>query len=493
MPSPTSGSLVLSIAGQALILFATSVGAAAGQVQLIRTTSGSRGTPQGQGFVMDDPRTVFQAGKDRQVLVLFEWQGAASGHHCQGAWKDPSGRVVFTSTSDVRSRGARFGVYWGLSIPDTVATGTWVLEATVDGEPAGVHAFQILATPADPSTPAPRRALPVAEIYKRGLLATVAVETVNSAGRRLGQALGVFLSPDLVLTTFAVLNDARKVRVGTSDDKRYETAEVVSWNRRGNWAILRVPGAAGQPPDFASTRLGVGDRCYMLELQADGSRSIVEANVLGLSGTGELVISAFGGEATQGAPVFSEYGEGVGVAASDIGAIGADPLDLAAMSVRASGSLRGGRLRGFPPTPGVGAGSRTLEDLARAGEFVGPLVPTPHSVQGIMGTGVQLQGQAKIPVAADQRFQFSRTEKNCIVFITWIPAEKQDATGAFELFNEDNKSVGASDPLKLKLRPGNSLVQYWTISPSGLSPGVYRVDVKLGSDPVWRTFFRITD
>jgi hypothetical protein len=36
-------------------------------------------------------------------------------------------------------------------------------------------------------------------------------------------------------------------------------------------------------------------------------------------------------------------------------------------------------------------------------------------------------------------------------------------------------------------------VQYWTIPLSGLTPAIYRVDVKLGPDPVWRTFFRVTE
>jgi len=195
---------------------------------------------------MEDPRAQFQAGKDRQVLVLFEWQGPTGRHHCEGAWKDPSGRVVFTSTAEVDARTPRFGVYWGLSLPDTVAAGTWVVEATVDGKTAGVHAFQIVAVAPDPSAPPARRALAVAEIYERGLAATLAVEALDAAGTSMGQASGLFVSPDLVLTTFGVINDARKIRIRTGDGRRLETEEVVSWNRRADWAFLHVAGAGGQ-------------------------------------------------------------------------------------------------------------------------------------------------------------------------------------------------------------------------------------------------------
>jgi hypothetical protein len=488
---------ILLSAGAAIL----ASGQSSGRLHVVQSLSGSRGTPQGERFVMEDPRTVFHAGKDRQVLVFFEWQGPSGRHHCEGNWKDPSGRVVFTSAADVDARGPRFGVYWGLSLPDTVTTGNWVLEATVDGEPAGVHAFQILAAPAGTSAPPVRRPLAVADLYQKGLMATLAVEAVDASGSRLDQASGLFVSPDLVLTTFGVLNEARKVRVLAGDGRRFETADVVSWNRRANWAFLRVAGAKGQPIARAPARPEVGDRCYFLETQSDGSRAIVEVSVVGRSGTGDLVISEASMGATVGAPVLNEYGEFVGTTISRLSLPGVSALDIALLGTETGDYARGEpvrgfpslRVRGFPPLPAEGSVSRTLEDLERAGEFVRALARTPHSVNGILGTGVERQGQARIPVATDQRFRFSRAEKSCVIFVTWIPGQKQDSTVAFELFDEDNRHLGGTKPAKAKLRPGESFVQYWTIPLSTLAPGIYRVDVMLGSDPVWRTLFRVTD
>ena len=483
----------------ALVLLLTALAASpaaaqsSGRYHLVRSVSGSRGTPQGQRFVMEDPRTTFHAGQDRQVLVLFEWEGPAGRHHCEGAWKDPSGRVVFTSTGDVDARGPRFAVYWGLSLPDTVATGTWVIEATVDGGPAGVHAFQIIAAPRDPSAPPARRPLSVAEIYQIGLAATLTVEAVDSVGTRLDQASGLFVPPDLVLTTFGVLNEARKVRVLAADGRHFETADVVSWNRRANWAFLRVAGAEGKALDRAPAPPGIGDRCYFLDAQGDGSRAIVEASVTGRSGAGDLVISEVEEGATIGAPVLNEYGEAVGTTTSHLSVVGASVLDLGTIGSETGGYPRGGRVRGFPPAPAQSSASRTLEDLDKDGLFVKALARTPHSVLGILGTGVEHQGKARIPVATDQRFRFSRAEKSCVVFVTWIPALKQDSTAAFELFDENNRRVAGTDPAKVKLRPGESFVHHWTISLPALVPGIYRVDVKLGPDPVWRSFFRVTE
>jgi hypothetical protein len=481
--------LVALLASSAAALAATQ---AAGRVHLVRSTSGSRGAVQGTRFVMEDPRTTFHAGVDRQVLVSFEWQGPPGRHRCEGAWKDPAGRVVYTSTSEVDARGPRFAVYWGLSLPDTVAAGTWVVEAAVDGHPAGVHAFLILAAPPEPSASPPRRALGLAEIYPLGLAATLDVESLDEAGLRLDQASGLLVSPDLVLTTFAVLNNARRVRVLAPDGRRHETEEVVSRSRRGNWALLRVAGAGAPPVSRAPAAPGIGERCFFLEAQGEGSRAVVEATLTGRAANGDLVISDAGFGATLGAPVLDEQGEVVGMLAAPLSVLGASVLDLR-IPGEPGGTGRGGRVRPLPPTPGPGTPPRSLAELAAAGEFVRPLARTAHFVQGILGTGVERQGAAQIPVAQDQRFAFSRREKACVVFVTWSPARKQDSTAAFELFDEDNRKVGESDVTPVKLRPERSFVHYWTIDLPALAPGIYRVDVKLGPDPVWRTFFRVTE
>jgi hypothetical protein len=440
---------------------------------------------------MEDPRTVFHAGQDRQVLVVFEWQGTAGRHRCEGNWKDPSGRVVFTSTNDVEARGPRFGVYWGLSLPDQVATGTWVLETSVDGEPAGVHAFQILAGPADPSASPARRALAVAEIYERGVAQTLTLEALDASGALLATTSGFFVAPDLVSTSFGGINAARKVRLAGAGGRRLETSEVVSWNRRDDWAILRFAGATGQPPPVAEDPPQVGDRCFFLDAQGDGGRVIVETTVVGRSPSGDLSLGELAGETSHGAPVFNEFGEVVAKLAGS-GIPGATVLDLFGLGDRTPRVQdRGTRARPLTPAPAEGAASRTLSDLEQAGVFVRPLARTPHFVSGVMGTGVERQGQ--IPVATDQRFRFSHADGQCVVFVTWVPSQKEDTTLHFELYDEDNRRLAATDPRKARLRSGQSFVQYWEVKLASLKPGLHRVDVVAGSFLVWRTFFRLSE
>jgi hypothetical protein len=141
--------------------------------------------------------------------------------------------------------------------------------------------------------------------------------------------------------------------------------------------------------------------------------------------------------------------------------------------------------------PDPSAASRTLQDLGAAGEFVRPLARTPHFVQGILGTGIGKQGP--VPVATGQRFRFSRSDGTCVVFVTWTPGRKEDTTAVFQLFDEDNHRLGASNAARLKMRTSQSLVQYWKFDLATFKPGIYRVDVVLGTEPVWRTFFRVTD
>jgi hypothetical protein len=466
-----------------------------GHFRLLRSTSGGRGTIDGTRYLIEDPRTVFSAGEDRQVVVFFEWQGPVGLHRCEGTWKDPSGKAVLTSVSEYQARGPRFGLYWTLSLPDTVATGTWVLETRVDGEPAGVHAFQILAGPRGLPEAQSRRPRSLAELYKQGLEATLTLEGLDAGGGRVSLASGLYVAPDLILTPFEAINGARAVRVLAPGGQNLETSDVVSWNRRARWAILRLPGAVGTPADRAPTTPVVGDRCYFIDAQSDGGRVIVEASVLGLSSDGDLMISNFAGSATLGAPVFNEYGEVAGTITSQsvVGATDRDLLDFASMGpgrIPTESYSRGGRVRPLGPIPNAGAASKTLEELDRAGEFVRPLAHTPHFVSGVMGTGIERQ--SGIPVAADQRWRFTRSDGQCVVFVTWHAARNEDTTSQFALFDEDGRHVAASNSGKLKLRAGDYFVQHWKINVAALKPGIYRVDLFAGTDPVWWTFFRVT-
>jgi hypothetical protein len=350
----------------------------------------------------------------------------------------------------------------------------------------------ILAGPADPSAAPARRVLSVAEIYERGLAQTLTLEALDASRAPLAVTSGFFVAPDLVSTSFGGINAVRSVRLVGGDQPHMETSDVVSWNRRDDWAVLRYAGATGRPAPLAADPPRVGDRCFFLDAQADGGRVIVETTVVGRSPDGDFSLGETAGETSHGAPVFNDFGEIVAKLAGS-GIPGATRFDLFGLDADRTRRVqaRGTRARPLTPLPADGAASRTLSELEQAGVFVRRLARVPHFVSGVMGTGIERQG--RIPVATDQRFRFSRADGRCVVFVTWVPSEKEDTNLRFELYDEDNRRLAATEPRKTRMRPGQSFVQYWEVGLTSLKPGLHRVDVVAGSLPVWRTFFRLTE
>jgi len=474
------------VVGDALPLLAQ----AAGRFHLVRSVSGSRGTQDGNRFLIEDPRVAFQAGTDRQVLVLFEWDGPAGMHRCEGRWKDPSGNVAFTSASDIEAAGPRFGVYWGLSIPDTVAAGTWVLEAVIDGQPAGVHAFQVLAE-APPDTAPARRALAINEIYQRGLGSTRTLEVLDAAGARLPTTSGFFLTSDLVSTSFEGINGAHAVRVMSPDGRLLETTAIAGWNVGEDWALLRFPGAKAEPVALTPERPRVGDRAFVLDASGGSGRVIVDTAFIGSTVGGDFRVGSIVSPASLGAPVFNEYGEVV-ASIRGSGVAGGNQTNLylladAGIPVEA----RGSRARAPVSAGDAAPASRSLAELDAAGVFVRPLVRSTHAVDGVIDSKVHEKGE--MPLFHERRTRFSRKDTECVVTVRWLPLDKEDTTGHFELYDATNRHLDATEPVRLKLRRGKLFAQYWKIPLAPLPPGLYRVDLVAGSNTVWRSFFYLAD
>jgi hypothetical protein len=169
---------------------------------------------EGRRFVIEDPRTTFFASEDRQVVVHFEWEGAAGVHEYEARWKDPSGTVVLISPFKQTSNTARFGVYWSLVLAQNTPPGLWAVEATVDGQSAGVHTFTIKASRdgAEVSQPT-RRPLSQADLYAAAQQATLGIEAVNAKGDRLTVGAGFLVGDGLVATAFQAIECATRVRI----------------------------------------------------------------------------------------------------------------------------------------------------------------------------------------------------------------------------------------------------------------------------------------
>jgi hypothetical protein len=92
-----------------------------------------------------------------------------------------------------------------------------------------------------------------------------------------------------------------------------------------------------------------------------------------------------------------------------------------------------------------------------------------------------------------KKYEFSRSDGHAAVLLSLDPTRKQKVATTISVFDLDNKAVSQSAP-DVSSTPGGKLVFLSKALDIGkLEAGVYRLDVVMNGNPVWRTFFRITD
>jgi len=463
--------------------------AAESGARLVRSTSGTRGVQQGSRYVIEEPRTVFSPEKDRQVVVYFEWEARPGLHHCEARWKDPTGRAVLVSPIDYQAPTRRFGIYWTMALPEGAARGLWAVESLVDGQPAGTHTFEVGTGAAVAAAPV-RPILSSAEIYKRAVASMARVEAVGSAGELLAQGPAVALDADHVIVGFSAIESANALRVRLPGGRLLETMDLAGWNRRQGWAVVPAAahGLAVLPRSTAP--MTIGDGVFVLHTSEDGSHIITEANIVGQE-QGAPERFRVGAPIATGSPLLDDRGDLVGLAFGG----GTDESLGPAMMTTGLGAVRipfGNLVLPAHRLPTASAARNTLADLARRGEFMAPLAAGKrHVISGVFAGRIERGGVVPVPV--DQKFVFSRRERQASVFVQWDPKERKDVLTWFEVYDADYKKIGQGEPTKLKMRAGQLFFSSWTFNIGGLPPATYRVDMILDGAPVWRGFVRVTE
>ena len=474
--------------------------AAESAFRMVRSISGSKVVDNGGRYSIEDPRSVFYVPGDKEVDVYFTWEGPLGPHHFEGLWKKPDGKLLMISDFDYKADQARFGGYFRMLLGETPPTGVWTLEARIDGEMVGTHNFQIIAAPR-PDTPLPaRRMLIPADIYKRAAAASVFIENLNQLGERRSLASGFFTGPDRLVTAFQAVDGASKVRIVMPDGRRVEANEVVAWNRRQDWIILKVD--AGQLPTMqpaATESWAVGDRVYVLDVPAEGNRVLIETSIIGKqnlgSGAGDrLSVGDNLSRRSLGSPLLNEYGEVIGLLGGNLipGSAFVEDLAFSARSL-------GGTSRGTLAVPesligkaSTGSSPTTIENLASSGQFMPALRGNDNVLSGTLSRN--LNRKTDPPQTIEERSEFSRQDARAMVLVTWLPREKRKGIPSLRLFDLDNRLLSES-PGKKKISVSPQKLSYsgWEVPLGNLPAGIYRLDVTLNTDTVWRTFFRIVD
>jgi S1-C subfamily serine protease len=468
--------------------------------RLIGSVSGTKLLEQSGRLSLEDPRTVFYSPADKEIIVYFTWEGPPGPHRFEGVWKNPSGKVAMTSEFEYKPEQRRFGGYFKMLTGDAPATGVWTLEARIDGETAGSHTFQITtAERPEGVTNAPtRRMLNPSEIYNRAAAASVFIENINAKGARRSVGTGFFIGPGKLLTAFQVIDGAARVRVIGPQGRTVEATEVLSYNRRQDWILLKVPIDNMPALERVSTASwSIGDRNYFLDVPADGNRVLVDTTIIGKQNLGVVGHRINIGDTLDrrgvGSPLINDFGEVIGMIGGSLipGAAFNEVLAFGEGSINLGGVSRGTvaiPIELINDTPNA----TTVDGLLKAGQFIPALATTPSVLDGRLAR--TMNKKTDPPQVIDEKVEFSPAMSDAVVLVTWLPKEKRKGYPALRVYDIDNQLINETlNKKKITVNPNKLSYSLWELKFATLKPGIYRIDVLLDSDFVWRTFFRMVE
>lgn len=241
----------------------------------------------------------------------------------------------------------------------------------------------------------------------------------------------------------------------------------------------------------------IGDRCYALDVPGESSRTIAELELVGKNNYGEagerLNLSRPLDQRTIGSPLLNEFGEVLGLVG---GALlpGATTLDGPRFGnwfglVSAEGVVQGSLAVPLHLVSLSGAQPATLEAMLAGGQFAPPLTRQRMIMSGNLTRAMEKKGVGSYRAESE----FSKKDGQIIFTVHWDVQEKRKGMATLRFFDANYRAVGESKPNKIDLNPGQLRTTAWTFPVEGFPPGVYRIDVYLVNEPVWRTFFRIKD
>jgi hypothetical protein len=470
--------------------------------RVTRSICGSKGSQQHGRFMIEDPRSVFSIPQDRQVIVYFELEGPIGMHRIEGFWKSPSGKIATISDFNYESQEKKFSANWTLALSESAETGTWALEAHIDGEYVGAFTFQIVANAPAADIAPKRKLLGPSETYQRLLASTAIIEKKAKGGELLGIYTGFIISPTALLSSFQSVDGASKTRIIFPDGRALETDQLLAWNRNQDWAAIKIE--AGQTPalPFAQEKSwDIGDPVSYLDVAPEGNRVLSEVKIIGKntfpSAGDRLNLSNSITAKALGAPLLNVYGEVIALLGGGLNP-GSDQGNSVDMFLPGGLSLTYGTSGGIAvPINMVNlkqTNPNAMENLIRDGVSLPPLVARRH-VSHIQLTH-RIDKSSGSPWPADSATQFSQHNDKLGIFVMWDPKSEIKGLASFQIYSRDNKPIALSQKVKdakIGLKPGKRVPTCWQIDISDIPVGIYRVDVLLNNEPSIRAFFRIVN
>jgi S1-C subfamily serine protease len=472
--------------------------------KVLRAMAGSSGKEANGRLILDDPRSVFYIGQDHKIIVYFEWEGPAGPHKFEGIWKNADSKVTLISDFQYVAPGKQFSGYWSMLLSGSETPGLWTLEAHIDGESAGDLSFQLIAGPGA-VTPAavavPRQPLSTGDLYKRLAEVSVFVDKIDIHGKAVARGSGFYLTEGQLITAFQNVDGATKLRVISPDGSAQEVTAVRSWDRWKDWAILAVSGAKVNGLTRAAPKSwSVGSICYFLQTSSGSGRVIADGTIVGQNTfprAGERMnIAESPSRGAIGSPLTNEFGDVVGMVGGSLAPgtdlLGSYMLTMAGNGLGGTSYIRDGLAVPINLIPASTSQDQTdLEELTRKGQMV-PLINSEQKII-IAELSLTLERGRGVPTPSNPSQQFSHKDQKIWVYVNWNENISFKGTAAMAVYDVDNHALGHSNPVKVSLHSGALNSSTWEIPLTTLPVGIYRVDVSLGEDIVWRKFFRIAD
>ncbi len=376
-------------------------------VHVLKISAGPAGKEADGAFVLSEERTIFGRDHDREAIVMFEWDGVPGPHKLVAQWRSPDGSLGSTSAIEYVAKSRRFGGYWRLPISPGMPVGTWSIETTVDGQPAGRFTIEIRGEPVVAALV--KRPLAQADLYERLNKSFVVIERTGSRGRALDPAAGFVAGAGRIYTSLAAVDATEALHAVGADGKRYPLTSLQAWNRRQEWVVLAGgPAAESSLPAAAAEAVKVGDRLFSMEGGAGGGRVLTDANLTGQNDSPagrRLITTILNGSGTIGAPVANEYGEIVGI----IGGAGVPGATRMMDILRSRAEMKGvsvvplSLFRFNPDAP-----AEPLPAMFARGDLVLPLTGEEQIVSGGFA---KMIAKSQTVQPSDQREQFSSEDK----------------------------------------------------------------------------------
>ncbi len=419
-----------------------------------------------------------------------------------GIWKDPSDKFVQISDIQLDAKQNEFAAYWTFSVVADMVPGVWELQVRIDGNPAGSHVFNLKlppiakVAPPGPVAPAQRPVPTLDEVFKQsGSL--VWVDKVDVPGRRVDRATGFVSATNQITTAFQAIDGALDLEVEFPGGRRAKVSAIAAWNRLQDWAVLIVETGQAPPlPRSESVDTPIDERFLVFNVE-NNARTIGGVDFTGRDRStafGErLLLNPSPARAAVGGPLMNKYGEVAGIVGGSQtpgSRITEQALALTpALYNKLQGMISGTPIHGIPEQ--IAPRNDTLEGLLAQGALTPPL--SPHPNVKFAATAGKVTKRDPVFSLTDTT-DFSRKDAMVTVYALLEEVEKaKNAMISAVVFDAQNRARVSVPPMKAKWAGRTPVRWAAAFSPAMLEPAIYRVDIRIGEQTVWRSFIEIRD